>query len=41
MTPEALRGKFVVGELHRGVAPEYAAEYDKLIESLRVKGGEA
>ena len=41
MTPETLSGKFVIGELYHGVAPEYAAEYDKLIERLREKGGEA
>ena len=39
MTPEALQDKFVIGELHRSVAPEYAAEYEKLIERLQAKGG--
>lgn len=41
MSPEALQGKFLIGELHRSVAPEFTAEYDKLIEQLQEKGGEA
>jgi 2-oxoglutarate ferredoxin oxidoreductase subunit beta len=41
MTPEAMKDKFVIGELHHSVAPEYAAEYDKLIERLKAEGGEA
>ncbi|MGI6677609.1 MAG: 2-oxoacid:ferredoxin oxidoreductase subunit beta [Dehalobacterium sp.] len=35
MTPEALAGKFLIGELYRGEAPEYTASYDQLIASLQ------
>ena len=41
MTPAELSGKFVIGELHKSVAPEYTAEYDKMIARLQGKGGEA
>ena len=39
MKPEELAGKFVIGELHKAAAPEYTAEYDKLIARLAAKGG--
>ncbi len=39
MTPEALNGKFIIGELHQSSAPEYTTEYDKLIQRLCQKGG--
>jgi 2-oxoglutarate ferredoxin oxidoreductase subunit beta len=39
MRPEDLQGKFVIGELYRAVAPEYTAEYDKLIARVQPKGG--
>jgi 2-oxoglutarate/2-oxoacid ferredoxin oxidoreductase subunit beta len=39
MRPEDLQGKFVIGELYRSVAPEYTAEYDKLIARVQKKGG--
>ena len=39
MKPEELAGKFVIGELHKTEAPEYTAEYDKLIARLAAKGG--
>ena len=41
MTPAEMSGKFVIGELHKSVAPEYTAEYDKMIARLQGKGGEA
>ena len=41
MKPEELIGKFVIGELHKSEAPEYTAEYDKLIARLQGKGGAA
>jgi 2-oxoglutarate ferredoxin oxidoreductase subunit beta len=34
MTPEEMKGKFTVGELHRHEAPEYTEEYGKLIHKL-------
>ena len=40
MKPEELLGKFVIGELHQSAAPEYTAEYDKLIARVQGKGGE-
>ncbi|MDR3565060.1 MAG: thiamine pyrophosphate-dependent enzyme [Negativicutes bacterium] len=40
MRPEELQGKFVIGELYRASAPEYTAEYDKLIARVQKKGGE-
>ena len=39
MKPEELADKFVIGELHQGAAPEFTAEYDKLIQRLQAKGG--
>lgn len=39
MRPEDLQGKFVIGELYRSIAPEYTAEYDKLIARVQKKGG--
>lgn len=39
MKPEDLVDKFVIGELHKSEAPEYTAEYDKLIVRLQEKGG--
>ena len=41
MTPAEMAGKFVIGELHKSAAPEYTAEYDKMIARLQGKGGEA
>jgi 2-oxoglutarate ferredoxin oxidoreductase subunit beta len=38
MKPEQLEDKFLIGELYRSEAPEYTAEYDKLIERVQ-KGG--
>jgi len=35
LSPQDLEGKFVIGELHNSVAPEYTAEYDKLIARLQ------
>lgn len=31
MTPDQLAGKFIIGELYSAEAPEYVAEYDKVI----------
>lgn len=39
MNPADLEGKFVIGELYRTAAPEYTAEYDKLIAKAQAKGG--
>ena len=39
MQPADLADKFVIGELHKSEAPEYTAEYDKLIARLRAQGG--
>ena len=39
MEPEQVRGKLVIGELHRETAPEYTALYDQLITRIR-KGAE-
>ncbi|HWP79838.1 MAG TPA: 2-oxoacid:ferredoxin oxidoreductase subunit beta [Candidatus Acidoferrum sp.] len=41
MKPEDLVDKFVIGELHKSEAPEYTAEYDKLIARIQGKGGTA
>lgn len=38
LPPEALQDKIVIGELHQSVAPEYTAEYDKLIARVQQKG---
>ena len=38
MRPEELKDKFVIGELYRAVAPEYTAEYDKLISRAQKRG---
>jgi 2-oxoglutarate ferredoxin oxidoreductase subunit beta len=40
MKPEELVGTVVIGELHKSEAPEYTAEYDKLIGRLQEKGGQ-
>lgn len=37
LPPEKLQGKFIIGELYRAQAPEYTAQYDKLIESVQAK----
>lgn len=37
MTAEQLTGKFIIGELHHSEAPEYVAEYNKVI--ARAQGG--
>ncbi len=37
MNPADLEGKFLIGELYKSAAPEYTAEYDKLI--AKVQGG--
>ncbi len=44
MPKEKLEGKFLIGELHNGPAPEYSAEYGELIARVQrsfenVKGG--
>ncbi|MGI6091413.1 MAG: 2-oxoacid:ferredoxin oxidoreductase subunit beta [Negativicutes bacterium] len=39
LKPEDLKGKFIIGELHHEEAPEYTAEYAKLIERVQQKGG--
>jgi 2-oxoglutarate ferredoxin oxidoreductase subunit beta len=39
MRPEDLQGKFVIGELYRTIAPEYTAEYDRLITRAQQKRG--
>lgn len=39
LSPEQLKDKFVIGELHRSEAPEYTAEYDKLIAHVQAKRG--
>lgn len=39
MTPEELRGKIIVGELCNVEAPEYTAEYQKVIERAQKRGG--
>ncbi|MEG6585528.1 2-oxoacid:ferredoxin oxidoreductase subunit beta [Dendrosporobacter sp. 1207_IL3150] len=42
LAPENMEGKFVIGELHNSPAPEYTAEYEKLIVRLQQqKGGQA
>ncbi|MPN49937.1 hypothetical protein SDC9_197561 [bioreactor metagenome] len=39
---EELEGKFIIGELHHSPAPEYTAEYEKLVARLQQqKGGQA
>jgi 2-oxoglutarate ferredoxin oxidoreductase subunit beta len=40
MSPEELKGKFIIGELHRVEAPEeeYTVRYQRLIEKLQGKG---
>jgi 2-oxoglutarate ferredoxin oxidoreductase subunit beta len=35
MNEEQLKDKFIIGELHKEEAPEYCAEYDRLIEQVR------
>lgn len=42
MSPEELKGKFVIGELHRVEAPdeEYTVRYQKLIEKVQGRGNE-
>lgn len=39
LKPEDLKGKFIIGQLHHEDAPEYTAEYAKLIERVQQKGG--
>lgn len=39
LTPEQLKDKFLIGELHRSEAPEFTAEYDKLIARVQAKRG--
>ncbi len=41
MSPEDLTAKFLIGELHHSSAPEYTAEYDKLIARVQGKKGGA
>lgn len=41
MKPEDLAGKFIIGELHKTEAPEYTAEYDKMIARVQGKGDQA
>ena len=41
MKPEELAGKFVIGELHKSEAPEYTAEYEKVLLKAQGKGGKA
>lgn len=41
MKPEELAGKFIIGELHKAEAPEYTAEYDKMIARVQGKGDQA
>lgn len=41
MKPEELAGKFVIGELYKSEAPEYTAEYDKMIARVQGKGDQA
>ncbi|MCX7970756.1 MAG: 2-oxoacid:ferredoxin oxidoreductase subunit beta [Negativicutes bacterium] len=38
LEPEKRQGKFLIGELHKSEAPEYTAEYEKLIEAAKGKG---
>jgi len=40
MTPEEMQGKFVIGELYKGAAPEYTEVYDRLIEKAQGKSEE-
>lgn len=35
LSPDKLEGKFLIGELYRGFAPEYTEEYQKLIDSVK------
>jgi len=37
LAPEQMADKFVIGELYHGSAPEYTAEYDRIVASLRGK----
>lgn len=37
LTPEQMADKFVIGELYHSSAPEYTAEYDRIIASLKGK----
>lgn len=41
LTPEQLADKFLIGDLHRSQAPEYTAEYAKLLDRVQTKGGRA
>ncbi|VBB06845.1 Hypothetical protein LUCI_2082 [Lucifera butyrica] len=38
LPPETMQDKFVIGELHHSLAPEYTAEYEKLIARAQKKG---
>jgi len=40
MSPEELRGKFLIGELHRSEAPEYTQVYEQLVKKLKEGAGE-
>ena len=35
MSPEALEGKFLIGELKNSPEPEYTNEYQKIIDRLK------
>jgi len=37
LTPEEMRGKFIIGEIYKTEAPEYTEVYDQLIEKARGK----
>jgi 2-oxoglutarate ferredoxin oxidoreductase subunit beta len=39
LSSEELANKIIIGELHHSAAPEYTAEYDKLIARVQKKGG--
>lgn len=41
MTAEDLAGKFLIGQLHQSTAPEFTAEYDKLVARVQKKEGKA
>ncbi|QJW46849.1 2-oxoacid:ferredoxin oxidoreductase subunit beta [bacterium BFN5] len=41
LSAEEMEDKFIIGELYNSAAPEYTAEYEKLIARLQQKGGQA
>lgn len=41
MSPEELRDKFLIGELHRSVAPEFTEMYGQILEQARKLYGES